>query len=35
MYAPAARKIQGGEVRLREHSEYRERGGSRDKEERR
>lgn len=25
MYAPAARKIQGREVRLREHTEYRER----------
>lgn len=31
MYAPAARKIQGREVRLKEHTEYGERG-YRDKE---
>lgn len=34
MYAPAARKIQGREVRLKEHIEYRERG-YRDKEKKR
>lgn len=35
MYAPAARKIQGGEVKLREHTEYGEREGKRDKEKKR
>lgn len=34
MYAPAARKIQGREVRLKEHTEYGERG-YRDKEKKR
>lgn len=34
MYAPAARKIKGREVRLKEHTEYGERG-YRDKEKKR